>query len=75
MKKINFTAIRFLFFLKHVNIEKVLVSHKISFGEENYNYLSDYLYDDDKVKPLNIMLPETIAYVKSHDEQTAWMSF
>ena len=29
------TAIRFLFFLKDVNTEKVLVSNEISFGEKN----------------------------------------
>ena len=28
-----------------------------------------------KVKPLNIMLPKTSAYVKSYDEQTNWMYF
>ena len=45
-------------FLKDVDIEKVLVSNKISFG---------YLHNDNKVKPLHIMLPKTSAYVKSYD--------
>ena len=35
LRKINFTAIRFLFFLEDADIEKVLVSNKISFGEKN----------------------------------------
>ena len=51
-----------------VDIEKVLVSNKISFGEKNYKYLIGYLYDNHKVKPLHLMLPETTAYVKSYDK-------
>ena len=53
--------------------EKVLASKKISFGEKNYNYFIGYLYNDNKVKPLHIMLPKTNAYVKSYDGQTKWM--
>ena len=30
--------------LKDVDIEKVLVSNKISFGEKNYKYFISYLY-------------------------------
>ena len=60
-------------FLKVVDIEKVLVSNKISFDEENYKYFIGYLHNDDKVKPLNIMLPETSAYVYSYDGQTKWI--
>ena len=56
-------------FLKDVDIEKVFVSNKISFGEKNYKYLIGYLYNDSKVKPLHIMLPKTSAYVKSYDGQ------
>ena len=43
-------------FLKCINIEKVLVSNKIYFGEKNYKYFIGYLH---KVKPLHIMLPKT----------------
>ena len=35
-------------FLKDVDIEKVLVSNKISFGEKNYQYFIGYLYNDNK---------------------------
>ena len=35
--------------LKDVDIEKVLVSNKISFGEKNYKYFIGYLYNDHKV--------------------------
>ena len=53
--------------LRDVDIEKVLVSNKISCGEKNYKYFIGYLYSDHKVKPLNMMLPKTNAYVKSYD--------
>ena len=59
--------------LGNVDIEKVLVSNKIYFGEKNYKYFIGYLYNDHKVKPLNIMLPKTSAFVKSYDGQTKWM--
>ena len=36
-------------FLKDVDIEKVLVSNKIYFGEKNYKYFIGYLYNDHKV--------------------------
>ena len=54
-------------FLGDIDIEKVLVSNKTSFGEKNYKYFSGYLYNGNKVKPLNIMFPKTSAYVKSYD--------
>ena len=73
MKKRNFTAIRLLFFYKDVDIEKVLLSNKTSFGEKNHKNFIGYLYNDDKVKPLHIILPKTNVYVKSYDGQTKWM--
>ena len=33
------------------------------------------MYNDNKVKPLHIMLPKMSAYVKSYDRQTKWMYF
>ena len=54
-------------FLKDVEVEKVvLVSNKLSFGENNYEYFIRYLHNDHKVKSLHIMLPKT------RDEQTKW---
>ena len=49
-------------FLGNVDIEKVLVSNKISFGEKIYKYFISYLYNDNKVRPLHIMLPKTSAF-------------
>ena len=56
-------------FLKDADIEKVLVSNKITFGEKNYKYFIGYLYNDNKVKPLHIMLLKTSAHVKRYDGQ------
>ena len=62
-------------FLGDIDIEKVLVSKKISFGEKNYKYFIGYLHDNHKVKPLHIMLPKISSYVKSYDGQTKWIYF
>ena len=62
-------------FLNDVDVEKVLVSNKISFGEKNYKYVVSYLYNDNKVKPLHTILPKTSVYVKSYAGQTKWMYF
>ena len=61
--------------MEDADIEKVLVSKLISFGEKNDKYFVGYLYNDNKVKPLNIMLPKTSAYVKRYAGQTKWMFF
>ena len=53
-----------------VHIEKIFVSNKISFGEKIYKYFIGYLHNGNKIKPLDIMLPKTSAYVKSYDGQT-----
>ena len=62
--------------LKDVDIEKVLVSSKISFCEKkNYKYFIDYLYNEHKVKSLYVMLPKTRTYVKSYDGRNKWIYF
>ena len=61
--------------LKDVDTEKVLVSNKISFGEKKYKYFISYLYNDDKVKLLNTMLPKTSPYIKCCDRKSKCMYF
>ena len=56
--------------LNDVDIEKVLVSTKISSVEKDYKYFIGYFYNEDEVKPLHIILPEKSAYVKRYDGQT-----
>ena len=41
--------------------------------KKKHKYFIGYLYNDNKVKPLHLMLPETGAYVKSYDGQRKWM--
>ena len=60
---------------KDLDIERVLVSNKISLGEKNCKYFIDYLYNDQKVKQLHIMLSKTSTYVRSCDGQTKWIYF
>ena len=67
LKKFSFTTIRPLFFyhyLKDVDIEKVLVSKKISFSDKNYKYFICSLYNDNEVRPLHLMLPKARVCIK-----------
>ena len=59
-------------FKKDVDIEKVLVSNKMSSGKKIYNYFIGYLHDDYKVILLHIMLPKESAYVKSYSVFFKW---
>ena len=59
--------------MKDEYIEKVLMSNKISFGEKTCKYFNGYMYNNNKVKSLHIMLPKTSAFVKVYDGQTKWM--
>ena len=61
-----------LFFKKDIDIEKVLVSDKISFDEKDYKYFIGYLNNDHKVKLLYMMLTKTSTYIKIYDGQTKW---
>ena len=70
----NFYCYKSPIFLKDVNIEKVLVSNKISCGEENYKYLFGYLHNDHKVKSLH-MFPKRNAYVKVLMDQVNGRNF
>ena len=55
-----------------VDIEKVLVSNKISFREKNYKYFIGYLYNDRKIKPLHKIFPKTSVYENIYDGQTKY---
>ena len=65
-------------FLNDVDIEKVQYLKRFIRVIKNYKYFKknyEYLYNDDRVKPLHIMPPKTSTYVKSYDEQIKWMCF
>ena len=50
---------------KYVDIENVLVSNKMFFGEKNYKYFIGYLHDHYKIKPLHIMLSKNVSVCKT----------
>ena len=56
-------------------IEDMLGSNKMFLVKKNCNYFIGYLYDDYKIKLLNIILPKTTVYVKSYDSQTKSINF
>ena len=52
--------------IKNVDINKIVVSNKVSFGKKGFKYFIGY--KDGKIKPLCIFLPKMRAYRKDFDE-------
>ena len=76
-KKINkssFYKNKSLFSLNDIDVNKILVSKKESYGTKNsLKYFIGY-NDDDVIRPLCIILPQMIGYVK-HSDSNKTMSF
>ena len=64
-KKSNFYKNKKLFKVNDIDINKILVSKKESYGKKNsFKYYIGYNDDDDIIRPLLIKLPQMICYVK-----------
>ena len=59
--------------INKVNIGKIMISNEVSYGKKGFKCFVEYS-DDNKTKPLCIMLPKMIGYVK-HFGETKYMSF
>ena len=58
-----------------MDIDNILRSTRISFGEKNYKYFIGYA-DEYRIKPFTIIHPKTSTYVKNQDDgATKWMYF
>ena len=58
-----------------VDITKVLVSKKISFGEKNYRYFIGYVHKGKKSQTIKYNVSENKSLCKIYNEQTKWMYF
>ena len=47
----------------------------VLFTGKNYKYFIGYKDDENKTKPLHIILPKTSAYVKIYVGETKWIDF
>ena len=59
--------------VKNIDINKKVISSRVSFGKKRFKYFIDYK-DATKIRPLFIFLPKMSAYRKNFDE-TKIMSF
>ena len=59
--------------MKIININKIVVSNKVSSGKKGFKYFIDYK-DSRKIRPSSIFLPKTSAYRKDFNE-AKYMSF
>ena len=73
LKKNAFHKFKYPIDINEVNIGKIVISNKVLYGKKCFKYFIGYK-DDDKIKPLCIMLPKFSGYVKCFDE-TKYMSF
>ena len=74
ISKSNFYKNKKLFNIHHLDVKKILVSKKESYGKNNsFKYYIGY-NDDDAIRPLRIKLPQMISYVK-HFDSNKTMSF
>ena len=74
INKRNFYKNKKIFSLNDIDANKILVSKKVSYGTKNsLKYFIGY-NDDDVVRPLWIILPQMIGYVK-HFDSNKTMSF
>ena len=68
INKSNFYKNKKLFNIHDLDVNKILVSKKESYGTKNsLKYFIGY-NDDDVIRPLYIKLPQMIGYVKHFDE-------
>ena len=74
IKKSNYYKNKKLFSLKDIDVNKILVSKKESYGTKNsLKYFIGYS-DDNVIRPLCVILPQMIGYVK-HFDSNKTMSF
>ena len=65
LKKSKFHCYKDPILLNDMNIDKILISNRISSSENNYKYFTRYP-DKYKTKPFTITLPRTSPYVESY---------
>ena len=58
--------------IKNIDVNKIVVSNKVSFDKKGFKYFTDYS-DVKKISPLCIFLPKMSAYRGDFDE-TKYMS-
>ena len=64
IKKSNFYKNKKLFSIYDIEVDKILISKKESYGKKSsFKYFLGY-NDDDVIRPLCIKLPQMIGYVK-----------
>ena len=74
INKSNFYKNKKLFILNDIHVNKILVSKKESYGTKNsLKYFIGY-NDDDVIRPLCIIFPQMIGYIKHYDSNKT-MSF
>ena len=75
INKKDFHASKQAIALNSVESSKILVSGKFELSDDGCKYFICYLHDDDVIKTLCIILPQTSGYIKYFDNGRKNMSF
>ena len=67
LKKKAFHAFKQAIALNLVNTNTIEVSDKLKHSDDGFKYYIVYLYDDDVIRPLFIILPQMGGYIKYFD--------
>ena len=67
VKKKEFHAFKQAIALNLVNTNKIEVSDKLKHSDDGFKYSIDYLYENDVIRPLFIILPQMSGYIKYFD--------
>ena len=73
IQKQTFHQHKGLILIKNIDINKIVLSEKVSFGKKRFEYFIDHK-DAKNFRPLCIFLPKLKTYRKNFDE-TKYMSF
>ena len=60
VNKKEFHASKQAIALNVVNTNKIVTSNKVKYSEDGFKYFIGYLHDDDVIRPLCIILPQSI---------------
>ena len=66
LKNTNLIKIKTLFQINHIDINKIIVSNRFPFGNQNLKCFIGYK-DSEKIRPLNILCPQMIIYKINFD--------
>ena len=61
--------------LNLVHTNNIVIFYRIKYNDDSYKYFIGYLHDDSMIRPLCVILPQMIGYIKYFENGGKNMSF